>query len=262
MIEDQHEHTTEQFREFDVDGERIAASIHIPRQTPAPGVLMCHGFTGQRMEAHFLFVKAARALCAEGFVVLRFDFRGSGESGGSFRDMTISGEIEDAIAALQVLRAEPGVDARRVALIGLSMGGLIAACTAARDGEVGALVLWSAAADMGELIRDRWQMPTESGAGTCKYYEHGAFEIGAGFMQDAMRVKPLEEIAQFHGAALIAHGDDDQTVPLTHARRYMAAIPGGDARLYVVEDADHTFATVAHESDVIAETVRFLSDRI
>lgn len=32
---------------------------------PAPGVLMCHGFTGHRIEAHFVFVKGARALCVE-----------------------------------------------------------------------------------------------------------------------------------------------------------------------------------------------------
>ena len=50
----------EQSREFEVDGERIAATIHIPEETPAPGIVMCHGFTGQRMEAHFLF-KAARS---------------------------------------------------------------------------------------------------------------------------------------------------------------------------------------------------------
>ncbi|MFP4248011.1 MAG: alpha/beta hydrolase [Armatimonadota bacterium] len=255
------ETTAEQFREFHVDGLRIAAGIHIPARTPAPGVLMCHGFTGQRMEAHFLFVRAARALCAEGFNVLRFDFRGSGESAGRFRDMTISGEIEDTLAALMVLRAEPTVDERRIALIGLSMGGLVAACAAARDGDVGALALWSAAADMGELIRDRWQMPTEPGASAREYYEHGAFEIGAGFLRDAMRVKPLEEIAQFEGAALVVHGDDDQTVPLEHARRYMDAIPAGDARLHVVAGADHTFATVAHEAEVIAETVAFLRDR-
>ncbi|MFO8082264.1 MAG: alpha/beta fold hydrolase [Armatimonadota bacterium] len=262
MTGDHCEKGAEQFREFEVDGQRIAAGIHIPARAPGPGVLMCHGLTGQRMEAHFLFVTAARALCAKGFNVLRFDFRGSGESAGRFRDMTISGEIDDTLAALQVLRAERTVDRQRVALIGLSMGGLVAACAAARDGDVAALVLWSAAADMGELIRDRWQMPTEPGAGAREYYEHGAFEIGAEFLQDAMHVNPLEEIAQFDGPTLVVHGDEDQTVPLDHARRYMDAIPADDARIHVIAGADHTFATVAHEREVIAETVRFLRDRV
>lgn len=252
----------EQFRAFEVDGDRIAASIHIPDQTPAPGLVMCHGFTGQRTEAHFLFVKAARALCGAGLNVLRFDFRGSGESDGRFRDMTISREIEDALEALRVIRAEPDVVAERVGLLGLSLGGLVAACAASRDGDVRALVLWSAVADMEGLVRDRWAMSTEPGADARDYYEHGPHEIGAAFVQDALRVRPLEEIAQFAGPVLVVHGDNDQSVPLAHARRYMNAVGPDDARLLVVPGADHTFSTVALERQVIQATQAWLSDRL
>ncbi|MFW5867933.1 MAG: alpha/beta hydrolase [Armatimonadota bacterium] len=251
----------EQFREFEVSGERIAATIHIPDGTPAPGVLMCHGFTGHRGEAHFLFVKAARSFCHAGLSVLRFDFRGSGESDGRFRDMTIGTEIEDALEALRVMRAEPGVDADRIALVGLSLGGLVAACTAARDGHVRALALWSAVADMEELIADRWQMPTEPDAEEPEYFEHGAFEIGAGFLHDAVRVKPLEEIVRYAGPVLVVHGDADDVVPLDHARRYMHAVGSDDARLHVVERGDHTFSTPALEREVIGVTEDFLRDR-
>ena len=253
----------EQFREFEVDGQRIAASIHIPDAAPAPGVVMCHGFTGQRMEAHFLFVKAARAMCEAGLNVLRFDFRGSGESDGRFRDMTISAEIADALAALNVLRAEPSVESDRIGLVGLSLGGLVAACAAARDGGVQALALWSAVADMEELVRDRWQMPIEPGAhGSRDYYRHGPHEIGAEFLRDALTVRPLEEITRFDGPALIVHGDEDQSVPLEHARRYMNAVASGDARLFVVEGADHTYSTVALEQTVINATTEFLTNRL
>ncbi|MGI5816952.1 MAG: alpha/beta hydrolase [Armatimonadota bacterium] len=253
----------EQFREFEVGGERIAASIHIPTRTPAPGLVMCHGFTGQRMEAHFLFVKAARALCEAGVGVLRFDFRGSGESGGSFREMTISREIEDARAALEVMRAEPSVDPQRVGLLGLSLGGLVAACAVARDSQVRALVLWSAVAEMGELIRQRWEMPTEPGVeGGREYYERGAHEIGAAFLRDALRVDPLAEIARYSGPVLVVHGDADEAVPVEHAHRYMDAIRADDAQLLLVEGADHTYSTVALESHVIAATRTFLLERL
>lgn len=252
----------EDFRQFSVDGKRIAASIHVPDETPAPGIVMCHGFTGQRMEAHFLFVKAARELCAAGFNVLRFDFRGSGESDGRFRDMTASREIEDALQALQVMRTEPTVDADRVGLIGLSLGGLVAACTAARDGDVRALVLWSAVADMGEIVRGRWDMPKEPGADGREYYEHGPHEIGAEFLRDAMRVKPVDEIAGYAGPVLVVHGDADQSVPIEHAHRYMEAIPSDDAQLLVIEGADHTFSTVALEKEVIGATAAFFKERL
>ena len=78
----------EQCREFLSAGQRVVATLHLPPTGPAPGVVMCHGFTGHRIEAHFLFVKAARALCAAGLAVLRFDFR-SGRARVS-RDLTVS----------------------------------------------------------------------------------------------------------------------------------------------------------------------------
>ena len=253
----------EQFRQFEVDGQRVAASIHIPATTPAPGVAMCHGFTGQRMEAHFLFVKAARAMCEAGLNVLRFDFRGSGESDGRFRDMTISSEIDDALTALATLRAEPTVDADRIGLVGLSLGGLVAACTAARDGGVKALALWSAVADMVELVGERWEMPTESGEFDERgYYEHGPHEIGVPFLLDCPRVRPLAEIPSFGGPVLVVHGDADQAVPLEHARRYMDAITSDDAGLFVVEDGDHTFSSIALERTVIEATTSFFATQL
>lgn len=253
----------EQFREFEVGGERVAASVHIPDITPAPGVVMCHGFTGQRMEAHFLFVKAARALCDAGLHVLRFDFRGSGESEGLFRDMTISSEIDDALAALAVLRAEPGVESERVGLVGLSLGGLVAACAAGRDGDVRALVLWSAVADMEEIVRDRWQMRADPATlDESASLDHGAHEIGGGFLRDCMRVKPLVEIAGHRGPVLVVHGTDDQAVPLEHAHRYMGAIAPESASLHIIEHADHTFSTVALEHEVIGVTRDWLLERL
>ncbi len=253
----------EQCREFTVDGQRIAASLHVPDATPAPGVVMCHGFTGHRIEAHFLFVKAARAFCAAGLNVLRFDFRGSGESEGHFRDMTIEGEIADALAALEALRAEPTVDSERVALLGLSLGGLVAACTAARDGGVQALVLWSAVADFAELMRERFDMPTDPGrVGLRGYYEHGAYEVGSGFVADALTINPVREVRDYPGPALVVHGTDDQAVPLEHADMYLRALAHADADKYLVQGADHTFSTPGFEREVIEVTRDWLVERL
>ena len=253
----------EQFRELRIGDERIAATIHIPEATPAPGLVMCHGFTGHRIEAHFLFVKAARAFCEAGLNVLRFDFRGSGESDGRFRDMTIGGEIDDALVALEALRAEPTADPDRIGLLGLSLGGLVAACAAGRDGNVRALVLWSAVAEMAELVEARWRMPIRADRIDPRgCYDHGAHEIGAGFLLDCARINPLQEVTGHSGPVLVVHGSDDLAVPPQHARRYMSAVPSDDARLHVIPGADHTFSTVELERRVIDLTRDWLADRL
>lgn len=251
----------EHCREFLSAGERVAATLHLPDATPAPGVVMCHGFTGHRIEAHFLFVKAARALCDAGLAVLRFDFRGSGESAGEFRDMTISGEIADALAALEFMRSEPGVDADRIALIGLSLGGLVAACAAARDGGVSALVLWSAVANLPGVLAERFagaQVELEQRG--C--VELGPHEIGAGFVADLDRIDPCAEVCSYDGPTLVVHGSDDQSVPVDHADLYLGALRGGDATKHIVAGADHTFSSVAWEREVIGVTRDWLALRL
>jgi dienelactone hydrolase len=88
-----------------------------------PGVIFFHGFTGDRMESHWIFVKCARALAQAGIASLRFDFYGSGESDGDFREVTLRGEISDARVAVEFFRRQKGIDPQRVGLLGISLGG-------------------------------------------------------------------------------------------------------------------------------------------
>jgi pimeloyl-ACP methyl ester carboxylesterase len=265
------------FREFEVQGQRIAATLHVPESTLAPGVIMCHGFTGHRIEAHFLFVKAARALCQAGLNVLRFDFRGSGESDGLFEEMTIEGEITDAVAALDALCAEPTVEESRVGVIGLSLGGLVAACLAGRDERVKSLVLWAAVADLPGVFQQReglWSRgadacvrregPVEQPGvrGVQGAIEHGAHRIGEGFVRDCQRVRPLAEVAAYRGPALVVHGGADESVPPHHADMYMEALRTEDKAKHIVKEADHTFTSIAWEADVIEVTRGWLSSRL
>ncbi|MGH2725997.1 MAG: alpha/beta fold hydrolase, partial [Actinomycetota bacterium] len=70
------------------------------------GVVVCHGFTGDRHEDG-RFDRLAEALNADGFTVLAFDFAGSGESDDV--PLTVAGEVEDLKAALRFVR-EQGVE--------------------------------------------------------------------------------------------------------------------------------------------------------
>ena len=242
----------EQCREFLSAGERVVATLHLPAAAPAPGVVVCHGFTGHRIEAHFLFVKAARALCAAGLAVLRFDFRGSGESAGSFRDMTISGEIADALAALEFMRAEPAVDPERIALLGLSLGGLVAACAAARDGGVSALVLWSAVAHLERLFE---RLLPEFGEAPVLDYQ--GWGLGRAFLEELPQIQPLETVTGFAGPGLVVHGTRDESVPPSDGKDYHKVL-GDRCRLHLVQGADHTFSSLAWQEEAASVSRDFL----
>ena len=140
-------------------GQQLNGILHSPTgfDAPCPAIAFFHGFTGTKVEPHRIFVKTARELASIGFYVLRFDFRGSGDSAGDFSEMTISGEISDAIKSIDVLTAMQGVDPERIGILGLSMGGCVcgvclwARCTCEVNSDVGAALGRSARPETGNF---------------------------------------------------------------------------------------------------------------
>jgi uncharacterized protein len=83
------------------------------------GVLIIVGGPQYRVGSHRQFVLLARALARQGHHVLRFDYRGMGDSAGTLHDfLQVSDDVAAAIAALQ--KAAPAV--QRVVLWGLCDG--------------------------------------------------------------------------------------------------------------------------------------------
>ncbi|MBZ4647158.1 MAG: alpha/beta hydrolase [Clostridia bacterium] len=84
--------------ELRCDGLTLRGMIHIPElgKSKYPFVAIYHGFTGNKMEPQFMFVRLSRELEKAGVGSVRFDFSGSGESDGLFEDMSVSNEIKEA----------------------------------------------------------------------------------------------------------------------------------------------------------------------
>lgn len=203
--------------------------LHRPDgDTPAPAVILLHGFTGQHIEQDRLFVQAARALAAAGFAALRFDFYGSGDSDGDFEEFTIDSELADAAAALDWLSAQPNIDAGRIGVIGLSLGGAIAALLAGQDPRVKATMLWNA-------VASTRAMSEKLSAGA-----HGGLTLGEPLLQSMLKADPLAAIRQAAGPVLIIQATADPTVLPPAAEAYAAAL-GSKGELRWFEGGSHTF---------------------
>jgi pimeloyl-ACP methyl ester carboxylesterase len=83
----------------------------------------------------------AGALADGGFLVLRYDKRGIGQSGGRPEAVMLADYSEDARAAVKFLSSRKDVDARRIALVGHGQGGLVSLMTAAAEKRASAIVL-------------------------------------------------------------------------------------------------------------------------
>jgi dipeptidyl aminopeptidase/acylaminoacyl peptidase len=94
----------------------------------------------------------AEALSQEGFVTLRYDKRGIGNSTGEGGDFP-EPSLRDLEAAVAFLKNNPSVDPKRIALVGHSLGGLWALMEAAEDPNIAAICLMATPAKpYGEVI--------------------------------------------------------------------------------------------------------------
>ncbi len=85
---------------------------------------------------------ALEALWDKGFATLRFNFRGVGESEGSYGGG--AGEAQDAASAINYMRTQPGLEDAPMVLVGYSFGAAAAWQAAPQAGELEALVLIAA----------------------------------------------------------------------------------------------------------------------
>ena len=247
-------------------GQQLIGILHVPdgleSRGKTPGIVMFHGFTGNKSEAHRLFVHVARALCDSGFTVLRFDFRGSGDSDGEFDDITVPGEVSDAEKALTFLANQESVDKERIGVIGLSMGGRVAAILASRDRRVRFAVLYSAA--LGPL-RERFL--SEIAEATLQKLDSGeVIKISEGwylkkaFFDSIDDHVPLDVMGNIEVPVLLVHSDTDQVVPMDDSRKGYETVQNLNDKneFYTVKGGDHTFSERKHTSEVTVKTLEWL----
>lgn len=251
---------------FKNKGQQLVGILHVPdrlkHEGKAPGVIMFHGFTGNKIEAHRLFVHVARALCDSGFVVLRFDFRGSGDSDGKFDDMTIPGEVSDAERALDFLMEQRWVDKEKIGVIGLSMGGRVAAVIASKDKRVKFVILYSAS--LGPLREGFLSYIGEEGLGRLNSgraikVENGWY-LKKPFFETVDDPVPLDVMDKIKVPVLLVHSDTDQVVSIEDSvKGYEIVKKLNDKNdLYVVKGGDHTFSERKHSREVIKKTLEWL----
>jgi hypothetical protein len=87
-----------------------------------------------------IFAQLAGQLAERGFMVVRYDKRGVGQSGGRIETVTLQDYADDVVAVVRWLAKRDDVDPRRIAVAGHSEGAWVAMLAAARERRVAAVV--------------------------------------------------------------------------------------------------------------------------
>jgi pimeloyl-ACP methyl ester carboxylesterase len=124
--------------------------------TPRPTIIMHSGFDGTCEEMHWIGAAAAQE---RGYHVLTFDGPGQ-PSARRFEGLVFRPDWENVVTpVLDWLLARPGVDPTRVALMGLSMGGLLAPRAAAFEHRLAACVAMDGVYDLGITVTNNMPEP-------------------------------------------------------------------------------------------------------
>ncbi|MFP4248629.1 MAG: serine aminopeptidase domain-containing protein [Armatimonadota bacterium] len=135
---------------FESGGEPLHGVLHVPRESGGNALVFCHPFAEEKKCAHRTMVEAARACAEAGWAALVFDQRGCGDSAGVFGAQDLANWREDIHNALECAARETSA---RVGLLGLRLGGALAANVAEKRGDVACLVLWEPIIDGERYIK-------------------------------------------------------------------------------------------------------------
>lgn len=103
-----------------------------------------------------IFGQLAAALADAGFIVVRYDKRGVGQSGGRVESATLQDYAEDVLAVVKYLRGRKDVDDERIAVVGHSEGAWAGLLAASRDKDVWRLAaLAGPATSGGQLVLEQ-----------------------------------------------------------------------------------------------------------
>ena len=138
------------------EGWPLKGTLTLPKdRAAAPLIVLVHGSgphdRDESIGPNAPFRDIAQGLATRGVAVLRYDKRtfahGKKLAADKEHPVTIDSEvIDDALAAVKAARNWPEVDARRVYVLGHSLGGTAAPAIAIRDGHLAGIILMAAAA--------------------------------------------------------------------------------------------------------------------
>jgi alpha-beta hydrolase superfamily lysophospholipase len=157
---------------FDAAGDWCVGWYHAPA-SPGRGlaVVLCPPGGYEAICSYPTYVQLARSLAEAGFPVLRFDYRGTGDSAGDERQpVQVAGWLASIEAAVDEARRRSG--AAGVALFGLRLGATLAVTAAARLGGVDGLVLWAPCATGKAFTRELRASGAAVGGGDLLAFGH------------------------------------------------------------------------------------------
>jgi alpha-beta hydrolase superfamily lysophospholipase len=213
------------------EDQKIAGVLHLPDRKSPPCVIASHGLLSSKESEKYIAL--GERLVQEGIAMLRFDFRGIGESEGRMEEDTISRRMMDLGSAIEFIRSRRDLK-NRIGLLGSSLGGYVSLMKAsqAQEEKIRAVVIWATPFHLDDL---------KSNKGT-----EGHPLPEEAFFEDLPKHRLLPLLPKVSNC-LVIHGEKDELVPVDQAWEIFHGL-GAPKEIHILEGADHRLTDLAHRS--------------
>lgn len=261
-----------------VSGFNLGATITKPMAgtgKEAPAVILVAGSGPQDRDYMAygvpIFGQLARTLSEAGYFVVRYDRRGSGQSGGRTENAAIRDYATDVVNIVRWLRQRDDVDDRRIAVLGYGEGGAVALVAADRESRIRGVGLLAVAGTTGmdatleqqqRLLERMGASPADqeariglqqqilgavvSGRGWDKLPATVRRQADTPWFKSWLEFDPAAAIKRVDQPILVLHGGLDAEVPVSHADQLEAFSlarkrPADHTEKVVVPGVNHLF---------------------
>ena len=219
-----------------------------PATTRAPAVVLLAGAASNERDGVVggvpVLGQLAGALADAGFVAVRYDKRGHGQSGGRAESATLGDQAEDALAVVRWLANRRDIDRDRIAVVGHNEGAWAALLAASRERRIAALVTIAAPSVTGSErvleqqrhVLERMDIPPAERVAKIELQSriNAAVMSGRGWealppevrkqadtpwFQSFLMFDPARVIRDVRQPVLFVHGELDAEVPVSHLDR-------------------------------------------
>lgn len=240
----------------------------------ASTIIVCHGFKGFKDWGFFPFL--AERFADDGYVAITFNFSRNGIGSDpnnfteleKFADNTYSHELKDLRCIVDTVSSgEVGkglIDVEKLGLLGHSRGGGIAILYASKDERIQALTTWSAIARVDrysdEVIKE-WKKTGYIEIENKRTKQ--MMRLNKTFIEDIKKNRKKLDILKTAGnleiPALIIHGENDESVPVSEANEIFDQMKGFGKELEIIEGGTHAFG-ISHPMQSISTKLETVLD--
>ncbi|MFZ5988620.1 MAG: alpha/beta hydrolase [Bacillota bacterium] len=215
-------------------------------------VILAHGYRKNRLQFGERTIDLIKSLLNEGYNVLTFDFRNSGESEGKVTSVGLY-EKDDLLGAVQYIKSK---GSEQIVLMGFSMGAASSILAASENKDIDAVIADSSFSDLTRYLSENLNVWSDLPKVPFNETTLIAMKIMTGV--DTSKVCPEKVIHKISPRpVLLIHSKDDKTIPVKNSR-LLSKLSDGSVELWETSGVGHVGSYEGYTEEYTKRVISFL----